>query len=60
MQKKLETEDKAQGGAPNSSADTQKKKLKFSESLKRLEGQKKTSQIQMETTRRLLKSNLDR
>jgi len=43
------------------SADTQEKEVEFSEShLKGLKDQKMTPQIQMETTRRLLKSNLDR
>ena len=53
-------EDKAQGGASDSSADTHEKEVEFSESPKRLEGSKRTLQIQMETNRKLLKSNLDR
>jgi len=60
LQEKSEMEDKAQGGASDSPADTQEKEVEFSESSKRLEGSEKTTQIQMETTRRLLKSKLDR
>ena len=52
-------EDKAQGGVLDSVTDTQEKKVEFSESPKRPEGQKRTPQIQMETNMRLLKSNLD-
>jgi len=37
LQEKSETEDKAQGEASNSSADTNEKKVKFSESPKRPE-----------------------
>ena len=61
LREKLEMEDKAQGGASDSStADTQKKGVKFLDNPKGLKGQKWTPQIQMETNRRLLKSNLDR
>ena len=35
LQEKSETEDKAQGGAPNNSADTQEKGIEFSDSPKR-------------------------
>ena len=60
FQEKSETEDKTQGGASYSStADTQEKGVEFSDSLKRPEGSKRTPQIQIETNRRLLKSNLD-
>jgi len=37
LQKKPETEDKAQGGVSDSSADTQKKEVEFSENPKRPE-----------------------
>jgi len=60
LQEKSEMEDKAQGGASDSSEDTQEKKVEFLESPKKPEGSKRTPQIQMETNRRLLKSNLDR
>ena len=40
---KLETEDKAQGGASDSSADTQEKGVKFLESPKRPEGSEEDS-----------------
>jgi len=44
LQEKSETEDKAQGGASNSSApDTQKKGVEFSDSPKRPEGLGKDS-----------------
>jgi len=43
LQEKLETEDKAQGGASDSSADTQEKEVEFSESPKRIEGSEKDS-----------------
>ena len=59
LQEKSKIKDKAQGGVSNSSTDTQEKRVKFSESPKRLTGQKRIHQIQMETSRRLLKSNLD-
>jgi len=59
LQEKSETEDKAQGEAPDSSANTQKKGIEFSDTLKGLMGQKRTPQIQMKMNRRLLKSNLD-
>ena len=38
LQEKSEMEDKTQGGAPNSSVDTQKKGVEFSESPKRPDG----------------------
>jgi len=38
LQEKSETEDKAQGGAPDSSADTQEKGVEFSERPKRPDG----------------------
>jgi len=38
LQKKSETENKVQGVAPNSSADTQKKRVEFSENPKRSDG----------------------
>jgi len=60
LQEKSEMEDKAQGGASDSSEDTQEKKVEFLESPKKPERSKRTPQIQMETNRRLLKSNLDR
>jgi len=60
LQEKSEMEDKAQGGASDSSTDTQEKKVEFSERPERPTGQKRTPQIQMEMNRRLLKSNLDR
>ena len=59
LQEKSETEDKAQGGASNSSADTQEKKVEFLESPKRPEGLEDDSSIQIETNRKLLKSNVD-
>jgi len=37
LQEKSEMEDKAQGGASNSSTDTQEKEVEFSDSLKRPE-----------------------
>ena len=40
---KLETKDKAQDGASDSSADTQKKEVEFSESPKMPEGSEKDS-----------------
>jgi len=61
LREKSETEDKAQGGASDSSAtDTQKRELNSQIALKGLKGQKRTPQIQIETSRRLLKSNIDR
>jgi len=60
LQEKSESEDKAQGGAPDSSTDTQEKGVKFSDNPKRPNGQTRTSQIQMETNMRLLNSDLDR
>jgi len=61
LREKSETEDKAKGGASDSSTtDTQKKRIEFSDSPKKgLKGQKRTPQIQRETNRRLLKCNLD-
>jgi len=59
LQEKSEMEDKAQGGAPDSSANTQEKRVESQRTLKGLMGKKRTSQIQMEMNRRLLKSNLD-
>ena len=38
LQEKSETEDKAQGGASDSSTNTQEKKVEFSDSPKRPEG----------------------
>jgi len=43
LQKKSETEDKAQGEGSDSSADTQEKKVEFSESPKRSEGSEEDS-----------------
>ena len=43
FQEKLETEDKAQGRASDSSADTQEKKVEFSMSPKRFEGSEEDS-----------------
>ena len=60
LREKSETEDKTQGGASDSSTDTQEKEVELSESPKRPEGSEEDSQIQMETTRRLFKSNLNR
>ena len=60
LREKSETEDRAQGGASDSSADTQEKELSSQIVLKSLKGQKRTSQTQMETNKRLLKSNVDR
>jgi len=46
LREKSEAEDKAQGGASDSSAaDTQKKGVEFSIALKGLKGQKRTPQI---------------
>jgi len=59
FQKKSETEDKEPGGALDSSADTQEKGVKFSEHSKRPDGSEEVPQFQMETNKRLLKSNLD-
>ena len=60
LQEESETEDKTQGGTSDSSTDTQEKGVEFSENPKRPEGLEKDSSIQMETNKRLLKSNLDR
>jgi len=60
LREKSETENKAQGGASDSSTNTQEKRVEFSESPKDLKDQKRTPQIQMEITRRLRKSNQDR
>jgi len=43
LQEKSEMEDKAQGGASDSSADTKKKEVEFSKSPKRPEGSEKDS-----------------
>ena len=60
LREKPKMENKAQGGASDSStADTQKKGVEFSDSPKRPKGQKRTPLIQMGTNRRLVKSNLD-
>jgi len=48
-----------QGEASHSSADTQEKRVEFSESPKRPDRSKRTPQVQMTMDRRLLKSNLD-
>ena len=60
LQERSKTEDKTQGGAPDSSTDTQVKGVESSYALKCLISQMKTPQIQIGTSRRLLKSNLDR
>jgi len=49
LREKSETEDKAQGGASDSSTDTQEKEVEFSDSPKRPEGSE-------EMTRRLLRA----
>jgi len=59
LQEKSEKEDKAQGGAPHSSVNTQEKELSSQKALKGLTGQMRTSQVKMEMNMRLLKSNLD-
>ena len=51
LQEKSEMEDKAQGGASDSLADTQEKELSSQRALKVLMGQKRTPHIQMETNR---------
>ena len=43
LQEKSETEDKVQGGASDSSADTQRKEVKFLESPKRPDGSEEDS-----------------
>ena len=43
LQEKSETEDKAQGGASDSSTDTQEKGVEFAESPKRPEGSEEDS-----------------
>ena len=60
LREKSEMKDKVQGGASDSLADTQKKKLGSQRALKGLKGQKRTTQIQMETNKRLPKSKLNR
>ena len=57
LQKKSKTKDKTQSGASNSSTDSQNKEFEFSDDPTSLSGQMKTPQIQMETGRKLLKSN---
>ena len=59
LQERSETKDKSQGGAPDSSADTQVKGIEFSDCSKSLMGQMRNLQIQMEMSRRLLRSNID-
>ena len=59
LQDRSETEDKVQGGASDSLADTQEKGVKFSESPKRPDGSEEDSSIQMKTNSWLLKSNLN-
>ena len=49
-----------QRGASDSSVDSQEKESNSQKTLKGLNGQKMTLQIQIEMNRRLLKSNLDR
>jgi len=56
LQEKSETEDKAQGGASNNLADTQKKRVEFSKRPKGLKGQKRTPQMQMEMNKKLLRA----
>jgi len=58
LREKSKTEDKVQG--ETSDRTLRKKESSSQITLKGLKGQKRTSQIQMETIRRLLKSNLDR
>jgi len=60
LREKSETEDKAQGEVSDSSAGTPEKEVELSENSKWPEGSEEDSLVQMETTRRLLKSNLDR
>ena len=60
LQEKSETKDKMQDGALDSSAGTQKKEVKFSESLKRPEESEKDSSDLDGENRKLLKSNLNR
>ena len=43
LQEKSKTEDKAQGETPESSTDTQEKRVKFSENFKRLDGSEEDS-----------------
>ena len=60
LQEKSESEDKAQGEALGSSADTQVRELSSQMTLKSLMGQMRNPHIQMETNMRLLRSNIDR
>ena len=62
LQEKSKTEDKTQGGASDSSADTQEKKVEFSERPKRSEGSeeirfrwRQTGQEQLRPLRRLVR-----
>ena len=64
LREKLETEDKAQDGASDNSADTQEKEVEFSESPKRSEGSEEdfldSDGDEHEVAHmRLLKSNLN-
>ena len=53
LQEKSETKDKAQGGAPDNSADTQEKGVEFSENPKRPDGDEhKATQEQPKLLRR--------
>ena len=51
LQEKSEMKDKAQGGASDSSADTQEKEVEFSKSPKRPEGSEEDSSDQIEKLR---------
>ena len=58
LREKSETEDKMQGGGSNNSAaDTQKKRVKFSNSPKRPEGSKRTLQITWRQTEGYSRAN---
>jgi len=59
LQESLETEHKTRGEAPDSLAFSQVKGLSSQMALKCLMGQMRTPQIQMETIRRTLSSDLD-
>jgi len=59
LQERLKMKDKTQGGAPDTSADSQEKEIEFLDSSKKLNGSDGIPQSQMETNRRLLSSNLN-